>query len=69
MGVPNGENTADIVGSASKVIEENLSEGTMPCLCRLWRLNPISTRMSFSPTTLHKQGHRALAQILLDDFG
>ena len=29
MGVPNGENTADIVGFASKVIENNLSEGTI----------------------------------------
>jgi hypothetical protein len=29
MGVPNGENTADIVGFASKVIEDNLGEGTV----------------------------------------
>lgn len=29
MGVPNGENTADIVGYASKVIENNLSDGTI----------------------------------------
>ena len=29
MGVPSGGNTADLVGFASKVIEENLSEGTM----------------------------------------
>ncbi len=29
MGVPNGGNTADIVGFASKVIENNLSEGTI----------------------------------------
>jgi hypothetical protein len=29
MGVPNGENTADIVGFASKVIESNLSDGTI----------------------------------------
>lgn len=29
MGLPNGENTADIVGFASKVIEDNLDEGAM----------------------------------------
>jgi len=29
MGVPGGENTADIVGFASKVIEDNLSDGTI----------------------------------------
>ena len=29
MGLPNGENTADITGFASKVIENNLSEGTI----------------------------------------
>lgn len=29
MGLPNGENTADIVGFASRAIEENLSEGTI----------------------------------------
>ncbi|UUO08781.1 hypothetical protein M4951_10810 [Blastopirellula sp. J2-11] len=29
QGVPNGANTADIIGYASKVIEENLSEGTL----------------------------------------
>jgi hypothetical protein len=29
MGLPNGENTADIVGFASRVIEDNLSEGTI----------------------------------------
>ena len=29
MGVPSGANTADIIGFASKVIEDNLSEGTM----------------------------------------
>lgn len=29
MGVPSGGNTADLVGFASKVIEENLSEGTI----------------------------------------
>ena len=29
MGVPNGGNTADIVGFASKVIEDNLSDGTI----------------------------------------
>lgn len=29
MGLPNGENTADIVGFASKVIENNLSDGTI----------------------------------------
>lgn len=29
QGVPNGGNTADIIGFASKVIEENLSEGTL----------------------------------------
>ncbi|MCE9565441.1 MAG: hypothetical protein K8U57_25745 [Planctomycetes bacterium] len=29
MGVPGGENTADIVGFASKVIENNLSDGTI----------------------------------------
>jgi hypothetical protein len=29
MGLPNGENTADIVGFASRVIEDNLSEGTV----------------------------------------
>lgn len=29
MGLPNGENTADITGFASKVIENNLSDGTV----------------------------------------
>lgn len=29
MGLPNGENTADIVGFASRVIEENTDEGTL----------------------------------------
>jgi len=29
MGLPNGENTADIVGFASRVIENNLSDGTI----------------------------------------
>lgn len=29
MGVPNGENTADLVGFASRVVESNLSEGTI----------------------------------------
>ena len=29
QGVPNGGNTADIIGFASKVIEDNLSEGTL----------------------------------------
>jgi len=29
MGVPNGENTADLVGFASRVVENNLSEGTV----------------------------------------
>lgn len=29
MGLPNGQNTADIVGFASKVIEDNLSDGTI----------------------------------------
>lgn len=29
MGLPNGENTADIVGFASKVIEDNLGDGTI----------------------------------------
>lgn len=29
MGLPNGENTADITGFASKVIESNLSDGTI----------------------------------------
>jgi hypothetical protein len=29
MGLPNGENTADIVGFASKVIENNLGDGTI----------------------------------------
>ena len=29
MGLPNGENTADIVGFASRVIEDNLSDGTI----------------------------------------
>lgn len=29
MGVPSGDNTADLVGFASKVIENNLSEGTI----------------------------------------
>lgn len=29
MGVPNGDNTADVVGFASRVIEDNLSEGTV----------------------------------------
>lgn len=29
MGVPNGGNTADLVGFASKVIEDNLSDGTI----------------------------------------
>ena len=29
MGLPNGENTADIVGFASRVIEDNLNEGTI----------------------------------------
>jgi hypothetical protein len=29
MGVPSGENTADIVGFASRVIENNLSDGTL----------------------------------------
>lgn len=29
MGLPNGQNTADIVGFASRVIEDNLSDGTI----------------------------------------
>ncbi|HEV3344557.1 MAG TPA: hypothetical protein VG125_29545 [Pirellulales bacterium] len=59
QGVPSGANTADIVGFASKVIEENLSEGTMALFLQgcAGDINPIDYKDVDHPRSAEPLGN------------
>jgi len=59
MGVPNGGNTADITGFASKVIENNLSDGTIALFIQGCGgdINPISYKEAHSPRSAEPLGN------------
>jgi len=59
MGVPNGGNTADITGFASKVIENNLSEGTVALFVQGCGgdINPISYKDVHTPRSAEPLGN------------
>jgi hypothetical protein len=60
MGVPNGENTADLVGFASRVIETNLSEGTIALFVQGCGgdINPIGYKEVHQPRNAEPLGNR-----------
>src|SRR5262245_43783834 len=59
MGVPNGENTADIVGFASRVIESNLSDGTIALFVQgcAGDINPIGYKDVNQPRNAEPLGN------------
>lgn len=60
QGVPSGGNTADIIGFASKVIEENMSEGTMAFFLQGCGgdINPINYKDVDHPRSAETLGSR-----------
>jgi hypothetical protein len=58
-GVPNGGNTADVIGFASKVIEQNLSEGTMALFLQGCGgdINPVSYKGVDNPPDAEPLGN------------
>jgi len=59
QGVPNGGNTADLVGYASKVIEDNLSDGTLALFIQGCGgdINPISYKAVDQPRSAEPLGN------------
>src|SRR5262245_58607088 len=59
MGLPNGENTADIVGFASRVIEDNLSDGTIALFVQgcAGDINPIGYKDVNQPRNAEPLGN------------
>ena len=59
MGVPNGGNTADITGFASRVIEENLSEGTIAMFVQGCGgdINPVRYKDTHQPRSAEPLGN------------
>jgi hypothetical protein len=59
MGLPNGENTADIVGFASKVIEDNLSDGTVALFVQgcAGDINPVRYKDVSQPRNAETPGN------------
>lgn len=59
MGVPGGGNTADITGFASKVIENNLSDGTIALFVQGCGgdINPISYKEAHTPRSAEPLGN------------
>lgn len=59
MGLPNGENTADIVGFASKVIEDNLDKGTLAFFVQgcAGDINPAMYKDVNHPRSAEPLGH------------
>ena len=59
MGLPGGENTADITGFASKVIEDNLSEGAVALFVQgcAGDINPISYKEVHVPRNAEPLGN------------
>jgi hypothetical protein len=59
MGLPNGENTADIIGFASKVIENNLSEGTIAVFLQGCGgdINPVGYKDAHQPRSAEPLGN------------
>jgi hypothetical protein len=60
MGVPNGGNTADLVGFASKVIEDNLSDGTIALFVQGCGgdINPVGYKEVHQPRNAEPLGNR-----------
>ncbi|MEO2011812.1 MAG: hypothetical protein ABGX22_24305 [Pirellulaceae bacterium] len=59
QGVPNGGNTADVTGFASKVIEENTSDGTIALFVQgcAGDINPISYKAVVQPRSAEPLGN------------
>jgi hypothetical protein len=59
MGVPNGGNTADLVGFASRVIESNLSDGTIALFVQgcAGDINPIAYKEVHEPRNAEPLGN------------
>ncbi|MFO0875779.1 MAG: hypothetical protein U0840_00130 [Gemmataceae bacterium] len=59
MGMPNGGNTADLVGVASKVIEDNLSPGTLALFVQGCGgdINPVRYKDVHQPRSAEPLGH------------
>lgn len=59
QGVPNGGNTADIIGFASKVIEENLNEGALALFLQGCGgdINPVAYKNPETPPDAEKLGN------------
>src|SRR5262245_22114944 len=66
MGLPNGENTADIVGFASRVIESNLSDGTIALFVQgcAGDINPIGYKDVNQPRNAEPLGNRLGLSVL-----
>jgi hypothetical protein len=78
MGLPNGQNTADIVGFASRVIEDNLSDGTIALFVQgcAGDINPVLYKDVNQPRNAEPLGNllglsvlRAVRQIKCVDGG
>jgi hypothetical protein len=66
MGVPNGGNTADLVGFASRVIENNLSDGTIALFVQGCGgdVNPVGYKAIHQPRDAEPLGNRLGLSVL-----